>query len=93
MNIKPLSNNLLVRQSTKKDQKQGGIIVPDTVRKNELMGTVVGVGPGKMLEDGTIVKMTVKEGDTIVYKYGAALKLETEEYLMMTEDDVFGIIG
>jgi len=92
MKVTPLGHNILVRAEAKKERKVGEVYVPDTAQEQTLMGEVVAVGAGKRLEDGSTRKMTVKAGDKVIYKYGAAIKVDDEELLMMTEDDIFGTV-
>ncbi len=92
--IKPLQDRILVKRLEEKEVKKGGIIIPDTAKEKPQEGEVVAVGPGKVTEDGKRQPMEVKAGDKILFgKYsGSEVKLEDEEYLIMREEDVLGIL-
>ena len=96
MKLKPLGDRVLVKRSEEADAKSaGGIIIPDTAKEKPSRGAVVEVGPGAKLEDGTRGKMDVKKGDQVLFgKYsGTDVKLDGEDYLIMSESDILGIIG
>ena len=92
--IKPLQDRILVRRLEEKEVKKGGIIIPDTAKEKPQEGEVVAVGPGKVGENGKRQPMDVKAGDKILFgKYsGSEVKLGDEEYLIMREEDVLGIL-
>jgi chaperonin GroES len=93
--FRPLHDRILVKRvEDKKEVKKGGIIIPDTARERPQEGEVVSVGPGKITEDGKLQPMSVKAGDTILFgKYaGTEVELDDEQYLIMREDDVLGIL-
>jgi len=94
MNLKPLQDRLLVKRIEIGEQVKGGIIIPDTAKEKPMEGKVIAVGGGKVKEDGTKITMDVKVGDRILFgKYsGTEVKIDDEEYLIMREDDVLGII-
>ena len=94
MNIKPLQDRLLVKRIEIGEQIKGGIIIPDTAKEKPMEGKVMAVGGGKVKDDGTKIAMDVKVGDRILFgKYaGTEVKIDDEEYLIMREDDVLGII-
>ncbi|MGA1868631.1 MAG: co-chaperone GroES [bacterium] len=94
MNIKPLQDRLLVQRVEIGEQKKGGIIIPDTAKEKPMEGKVMAVGGGKVKDDGTKAPMDVKVGDRILFgKYaGTEIKLDDQEYLIMREDDVLGIL-
>lgn len=88
LNIKPLSNRVIVEPAAAETQTASGIIIPDTAKEKPRKGTVVAVGNGKKDEP-----MTVKVGDTVLYGYaGSDLKFEGKDYLIMREDDILAII-
>ena len=91
--IKPLSDRVVVRAEEAEEMTSSGLYIPDSAKEKPQRGTVVSVGPGKV-ENGTKIEMTVKEGDTVLYgKYsGTEITLESEEYLIMRESDILGII-
>ncbi len=92
--IRPLQDRILVKRLEEKEVKKGGIIIPDTAKEKPQEGEVIAVGPGKVTEDGKRQPMEVKAGDKILFgKYsGSEVKLEDEEYLIMREEDVLGIL-
>jgi chaperonin GroES len=94
MKIRPLGDRLLVKRIEEDEKSKGGIIIPDTAKEKPQEGKVVAVGKGKLLEDGKVVPLEVKEGDRILFgKYaGSDVKIEGQEFLIMREDDVLGII-
>ena len=94
MNITPLGDRVIVKP-VQKEETVGGIIIPDTVKEKPQEGKVEAVGPGKKDENGDILSMNVKVGDSVLYgKYsGTELKIDGDEFLIMHEDDIFGIIG
>ncbi|HOA99144.1 MAG TPA: co-chaperone GroES [Candidatus Atribacteria bacterium] len=94
MKIKPLADRLLVKRMEEEEVKKGGIIIPDTAKEAPQQGKVIAVGTGRMGEDGKRIPLEVKEGDRVLFgKYaGTEVEIEDEEYLIMREDDVLGII-
>lgn len=92
--IKPLGDRVLVKALEKETEKKSGIIIPDTAKEKPQEGEVIAVGKGKVTEDGKVLPMDVKAGDTILYgKYsGTEIKLDDEEYLIMHQDDILGIL-
>ncbi|MEW6007810.1 MAG: co-chaperone GroES [bacterium] len=94
MNIRPLGDHILVKPEEEKEVKKGGIIIPDTAKEKPQEGIIKAVGKGERLDDGTIVPLEVKAGDKVLFgKYsGTEIKIDTDSYLIMREDDVLGII-
>jgi len=94
MKIRPLHDRILVKRIEEKEVSKGGIIIPDTAKEKPIEGKVVATGKGKLLENGEMKALEVKEGDRILFgKYsGTEIKIEGEEFLMMREDDVLGVI-
>jgi chaperonin GroES len=92
--IRPLGDRVLIKTEETKETMKGGIIIPDSAKEKPQEGTVIAAGPGKILEDGKIRPMSVKKGDKVIYsKYaGSEVKLNGEEYLLMREDDILGIV-
>ena len=95
MNVNPLADRILVRRLEEEETKRGGIIIPDTAKEKPQQGEVVAVGPGKLDEKGNRIQPEVKKGDRILMsKYaGTEVKIDGEEYVIMREDDVLGIIN
>ena len=94
MKVRPLHDRIIVRRIEEGEQKVGGIIIPDTAKEKPQQGKVVAVGGGKKKDDGKVVPMDVKVGDLILFgKYsGQEIKLDGEEYLIMREEEVLGVI-
>jgi chaperonin GroES len=94
MNIRPLYDRIVVKRIEQQEQMQGGLYIPDTAKEKPQEGEVVAVGKGKRLEDGKVVALDVTVGDRILFgKYsGSDIKLDNEEYLIMREDEVLGIL-
>ncbi len=95
MKLRPLQDRILVQRVEEEEKTKGGIIIPDTAKEKPAEGKVAAVGKGKVDENGKPIPMEVKKGDRILFgKYsGTEIKIEGEEYLIMREDDVLGIIG
>jgi chaperonin GroES len=94
MKLKPLQDRILVQRVEEEKTTKGGIIIPDTAKEKPAEGKVVAVGNGKVSEDGKRIALEVKKGDRILFgKYsGTEVKISGEEYLIMREEDVLGII-
>ena len=95
VNVKPLGDRVLIQPLDEKEGKKGAIIIPDTAKEKPQEGTVVAVGTGKLDDSGKKVEFNVKVGDKVlISKYGGTeIKIEGENYLIMREDDILGIIG
>lgn len=93
MKIKPLHDRVIVKRLAEDEKTKGGIIIPDSAKETPAEGKVIAVGPGKK-EDGKIVPLDVKVNDRIIFsKYaGNEIKIEGEEFLIMKEDDILGIV-
>jgi chaperonin GroES len=94
MKIRPLQDRILVQRVEEETTTKGGIIIPDTAKEKPVEGKVMAVGKGRIGDDGKVIPLDVKKGDRILFgKYGGTeVKLSGEEYLIMREDDVLGII-
>ena len=94
MKIRPLHDRILVKRVEEQEAKKGSIIIPDTAKEKPQEGKVIAVGNGKVGEDGKKIPLDVKAGDRILFgKYsGSEVKVEDEEYLILREEDVLGII-
>lgn len=95
MKIKPLQDRVIVKRMEEETKTAGGIIIPDSAKEKPQQGKILAVGPGKVLEGGTRVDMTVQVGDLVLFgKYsGSEVKIDGEEVLIMREDDILGIIA
>jgi len=94
MKLRPLQDRILVQRVEEETTTKGGIIIPDTAKEKPAEGKVTAVGNGKIGDDGKRIALEVKQGDRILFgKYsGTEVKISGEEYLIMREDDVLGII-
>jgi chaperonin GroES len=94
MKLRPLQDRILVQRVEEENKTKGGIIIPDTAKEKPAEGKVVAVGNGKVAEDGQRIALEVKVGDRVLFgKYsGTEVKVEGEDFLIMREDDVLGII-
>ncbi|AKJ64660.1 co-chaperone GroES [Kiritimatiella glycovorans] len=95
MNIKPLGDRVLVEPVQAKEEKKGGIIIPDTAKEKPQEGKVIAVGTGKIDDEGKKVPFNVKKGDKVLMpKYGGTeVKVEDKTYQILREDDILAIIG
>ena len=95
MKLRPLQDRILVQRVEEATKTKGGIIIPDSAKEKPAEGKVVAVGNGKIGDDGKRIPLEVKKGDRILFgKYsGTEVKLDGEDYLIMREDDILGIIG
>jgi chaperonin GroES len=94
MKLRPLQDRILVQRLEEETTTKGGIIIPDTAKEKPAEGKVIAVGNGKVGEDGKRIALEIKKGDRILFgKYsGTEVKIEGEEFLIMREDDVLGIV-
>jgi len=94
MKLRPLQDRILVQRVEEETKTKGGIIIPDTAKEKPAEGKVKAVGNGKVGDDGKRVALEIKTGDRILFgKYsGTEVKIDGEEYLIMREDDVLGVI-
>ncbi len=94
LKVRPLHYRIIVQRLEESEQKVGGIIIPDTAKEKPQQGRVMAVGKGRVEKDGKITPLDVKEGDTVLFgKYsGQEIKLDGDEYLIMREEEVLGVI-
>ena len=94
MKMRPLQDRVIVRRVKEEEKTKGGLYIPDTAKEKPVEATVVAVGNGKVLEDGTVRKLDVKAGDRVLFgKYsGTEVKIDGEEHLILREDDILGVI-
>ena len=94
MDLRPLHDRVLVKRLDEGEEKVGGIIIPDTAKEKPQQAEVKAVGNGKLLDSGERAAIDVKPGDRILFgKYsGSEIKIEGEEYLIVTEDEILGVL-
>ena len=94
LNIKPLGDRVVIQPATKEEVSAGGVILPDTAKDKPQRGTIIAVGPGRILDSGERQALEVAEGQTVLYaKYaGTEVKIEGEEYLILSEKDILAIV-
>ncbi len=95
MAVKPLGDKILVKRLEAQEVTKGGIVLPDSAKEKPKEGRVVEVGPGKVLDDGTRGAMQIKKNDRILFTSyaGTEIKVDGEEYLIMSEDDVLAVVA
>jgi len=94
MKLRPLNDRILVKRVEEETKTKGGIIIPDTAKEKPAEGKIISVGKGKLADDGKRIALELKAGDRILFgkHSGTEVKIEGEEYLIMREDDVLGVI-
>ena len=94
-NVRPLHDRVLIRRIEEKEQKVGGIIIPDTAKEKPLQAEVIAVGSGRMLDSGKKIALTLKPGDKVLIgKWsGTEVKIDDEELLILKEDEVLGVLS
>jgi chaperonin GroES len=94
MKVRPLHDRIIVQRLEEEEQRVGGIIIPDTAKEKPQQGKVIAAGKGKAKDDGKVLPLDVKEGDTILFgKYsGQEIKIDGGEYLIMREDEVLAVL-
>lgn len=92
--IRPLQDRVIIKRIEEQEQIRGGIIIPDSAKEKPQEGEVIAVGEGKKLDSGDRVPLDIKEGDRVLFgKYaGTEIKLDGDEFLIMREDDILGVI-
>ena len=94
MKFKPLRDRVLVKYSSEEEKTAGGLFIPDAAKEKPQKGMVIAVGPGRVTDDGKRQAMEIKVGDTVLFdKYsGSKIKIDDEEYLIIREEDILGIV-
>ena len=94
MKVRPLHDRILIKRIEEKETIKGGIIIPDSAKEKPQEGEVIAVGHGKKTEDGKVIPLDVKAGDRILFgKYsGTEIKIDDQEYLIVREDEVLGVL-
>ncbi len=95
MKLKPLRDRVIVKRAEEGEKTKGGIVIPETAKETPGEGEVIAVGSGKVMDDGSVRRPEVKVGDRVIFaKYaGNEVSLEGEEYLVMREEEILGVIG
>ena len=95
MALKPLGDRIVVKQLEAQEKTKSGIIVPDSAKEKPQEAKVVAVGPGRLLDDGAVKALEVKNGDRVLYgKYsGSEVTIDGTDYLILKEEDVLAIVG
>jgi chaperonin GroES len=95
MNVKPLGDKILVKRQEAVSKTSGGIVLPDSAKEKPKEGKVIALGDGKIMENGEKAKPQVKKGDKVLFTSyaGTEVKVDGEEYLLMSQDDILAIIG
>ena len=93
--LKPLGDRVLVKPAEPKEVVKGGIIIPDSAKEKPMQGEVIAIGKGALNKKGERLPMDVKVGDIVLYgKYaGSEIKIDDEKYIIMHQDDIYGILG
>ncbi len=94
MKIRPLNDRVVVRRKEEEEKTAGGIVLPGSAKEKPNQGEVIAVGPGKLLDNGEVRPLSLKVGDNVVFgQYsGNNIKLDGEEYIIMSESEIFGVL-
>jgi len=95
LSIKPLHEKVVVERSDAETKSAGGILIPDTAKEKPMRGTVIAVGPGRVLDSGEVKALDVKKGDKVLFGgyAGSEVKLDGKDYLIVNESEIFAVIG
>ncbi len=95
LNIRPLGDKVIVKRVEAEEKTAGGIVLPDSAKEKPKRGIILAVGNGRLLDDGTRSEMQVKKSDEVLFTSyaGTEIKIDGEEYMIMDESDILGIIG
>jgi len=93
--IKPLHEKVVVERMDAETKSAGGILIPDTAKEKPMRGTVIAVGPGRVLDTGEVKALDVKKGDKVLFGgyAGSEVKLDGKDYLIVNESEIFAVIG
>ena len=94
MNVRPLGEKVLIKRVEAEGKTAGGIVLPDTAKEKPKEGKIIALGDGKILKSGERAKFQVKKGDRVLFSSygGTEVKIDSEDYLLMTEDDILAVI-
>lgn len=95
MQVRPLHDRVLVKRFNEEEKSKGGIIIPDTAKEKPIQGEIIAVGSGRIGDDGKVRALDVKKGDRVLFgKYaGTEIKIDGDEFLMMREEDILGVLA
>jgi len=95
MQVRPLHDRVLVKRFSEEERSKGGIIIPDTAKEKPIQGEVIATGQGRIGDDGKVRPLDVKKGDRILFgKYsGTEIKIDGDDFLMMREEDILGVLN
>lgn len=95
LSLKPLHEKVVVERMDAESKSAGGILIPDTAKEKPMRGTVIAVGPGRVLENGEVKSLDVKKGDQVLFGgyAGSEVKLDGKDYLIVNESEIFAVIG
>ena len=95
LNIRPLGDKVIIKRVEAEEKTAGGIVLPDTAKEKPKRGIVLTIGNGRLLDDGTRSKMQVKKDDEVLFTSyaGTEIRVDGEEYMIMDESDILGIVG
>ncbi len=95
LNIRPLGDKVIVKRVEAEEKTAGGIVLPDTAKEKPKRGVVLAIGTGRLLDDGTRSRMQVKKHDEVIFTSyaGTEIKVEGEDYMIMDESDILGVVG
>ncbi len=95
LNIKPLGDKVIVQRVEAEEKTAGGIVLPDTAKEKPKRGVILAVGSGRLLDDGSRSDMQVKKNDEVIFTSyaGTEIKVDGEDYMIMDESDILGVVG
>lgn len=95
LNIKPLGDKVIVQRVEAEEKTAGGIVLPDTAKEKPKRGVILAVGSGQLLDDGSRSEMQVKKNDEVIFTSyaGTEIKVDGEDYMIMDESDILGVVG
>ena len=95
LNIRPLGDKVIVKRVDAEEKTAGGIVIPDSAKEKPKRGIILAIGNGRLLDDGTRSKMQVKKSDEVLFTSyaGTEIKVDGEDYMIMDESDILGIVG
>jgi chaperonin GroES len=93
MNIRPTNDNILIQRIESEEQTEGGLFIPKTAQEKNNTGIIVGVGRGRILDNGQLIEPRVKTGDKVIFgKYANEIEIDNNKFVLIREDEIFGVI-